>query len=140
MISKLLPGEFSHDRTRKVGKTYEEVKKAIDEISSRRMEGFLRELETLMRQGGAGRRRILASGNLGHSQQRDEKKEAETRVNGHALPLATRIGSGIRSLQLAHLESARRYIDSTRFKLDRGTSATIREPRRRVKDSPKLTK
>jgi hypothetical protein len=34
------------------GKTYEEIKKAVDEISARRIEGFLRELETQMQQIG----------------------------------------------------------------------------------------
>jgi len=68
---------------------------------------------------------ILSSRNLRRAQQRDQKKEAETRVDEHA-PFQQNC-TGTRSLQFASLESPRRYTGSTWCKLDPGTAATIRE-------------
>jgi hypothetical protein len=43
------------------GKTYEEIKKAVDEISARRVEGFLKELETQMQQIGALNGKVISA-------------------------------------------------------------------------------
>jgi hypothetical protein len=44
-----------------LGKTYEEMKNAVDEMSARRMAGFLKELETQMQQIGPLNGKVISA-------------------------------------------------------------------------------
>ena len=63
------------------GKTYEEMKKAVDEISAGRMEGFLKELEAQMQQIGPLNGKVISAPTIDNWLRRAES-QAKLDVGG----------------------------------------------------------